>query len=95
MVIIFFSGCTTKTEYIYVETRCPKIKILPKVLPINILVESTMLKDGNTSNCICGKYKDNVFNGINQLRSSENYYENNIRNYNEKFTGNNYEQPEK
>jgi hypothetical protein len=77
MVIIFFSGCSTKTEYVYIKTQCPKIEVPPKVGPIEIKVV-----DG----CICNEYKDNIIRGIRKLRSKENYYDTNVSHYNDNFT---------
>ena len=85
MAIISFSGCTTKTEYIYIKTQCPRIKVLPKVIPINVEVKTIELKDGNFSSCICDDYKDSVFNGITLLRSTENYYTEQLTRYNKEF----------
>lgn len=85
MVIISFSGCTAKTEYIYIEAQCPNIEVLPKVKPIDIEVKTIEFKDGNFSSCICDNYKDNVFNGITLFRSTENYYIEQLTRYNKEF----------
>ena len=59
--LILFSGCCDK----HIEYRCPDIKVLRTVPPIDINV---------TDGCICGQSRDNIINGVKMLRKSEAYY---------------------
>lgn len=63
-VIISFSGCFCEPEIVYLKPQYPSLEVPIKRSSIDVNV---------TNGCICGTSKDNVFNLVTQLRSTENY----------------------
>ena len=72
-----FTGCSTRTEYVFVEAKCPKIEVLQRVDDIN---------GSFVGECLCGDQLYDLMIGTSQLRKSETYYIDEITKYNEEFT---------